>query len=538
MAENADLILSADFGTSAVKAGLFDNDLNLVASHTEAYPLSLPGPGMAEQNPDDWWKSLACATLRLAQAVENVPDRVKAIVFCGQMAGVVCADEDGTPLRPCLIWLDKRSAALTGRLVGGPVSIRGYSPFKMAQWLRLANGAPSLTGMDPPGKMLWIRENESATWNRTHKLLDAKDWLLHRASGRFVTTPDNANLTWMMDSRNGRDQWSDRLGRLVGVPRDMLPDIVDGATIVEGLTPASAEELGLRAGTPVIAGSGDVFASALGSGAVGDGELHISIGTSAWIGGFFPTRRLSVTEGYATISGAVDGRPLLIASQETAGACFNWMKSIVTEEDADSAADSLGGLIDQAYLATPSHTPLFLPWMSGERVPADEARLRGAFLGLSLRDTKLTLMRSVLEGVALNTRWAFRSVYRQPGVATGRPVSLIGGVFANRNWCKLLADCLQHPVSVQSEPNMAGVRGGAMIAASSLGWVDKPWTAAATYRNRNARTYEPDGSRAGYFDDRFTEFTYAYRRTLPWFRRFIPSGHHHAGTSDEAASST
>ncbi len=521
MVSAADLVVSADFGTSGVKVGVVDRNMNIVASHTEAYPLDLPAPGYAEQNPEDWWAALQRAVLMLAKTVENLSQRTAALSFCGQMAGVICADPTGRPLRPCLIWLDKRSADITHQLVGGPVTIRGYNPVKMAQWLYLANGAPSLTGMDPPGKMLWIRENEPDVWDKTHKLLDPKDWLVHRATGQFVTTPDSANLTWMMDSRDRRQCWSERLCSLVGIPSDRLPEIVDGTTIAGGLTDASAVELGLSAGTPVVAGSGDVFASALGSRAVADGALHVCVGTSCWIGGFFPSRRLSATEGYATISAAAESRPLLIASQETAGACINWIRNVLCDDTAE-APNHISALIEQALKVQDGVPPLFLPWMTGERVPADESRLRGGFLGLSLMDTRQTMLRGVLEGIALNTRWAFQSVYRQKGVDRSVPISLVGGVFASESWCQLLSDCLQVPMTVQSQPQLAGVRGAAMIAATGLKWVDSPWSAAQLDAGQNTTLIEPDRRRADYFDTRFDAFLYAYRRTLPWFRRADP----------------
>ena len=287
MAPTKDLIVAADFGTSGVKVGLVDRDLDVVASRIERYPLHIPADGWAEQNPEDWWGALERALKQLATMTPDLAQRAAGLVLCAQMCGLVCADAQGRALRPCLIWLDKRSDRLTRRLVGGLPSFGGYNLAKMAQWLYLANGAPSLTGMDPPGKMVWVRDHEPAIWQQTHRLLDAKDWLVHRASGQFVTTPDSANLTWMMDTRERHRGWSRRLRGLVRVPQSLLPKIVDGTEIVGGLRNDAAATLGLPPDLPVLAGSGDVCATAIGTGAVGDGELHISMGTSSWIGGFF-----------------------------------------------------------------------------------------------------------------------------------------------------------------------------------------------------------------------------------------------------------
>ena len=121
--------------------------------------------------------------------------------------------------------------------------------------------------MDPPAKMLWLKRHEPEVYAQAWKLLDVKDWLILRATGHAATTADLANVTWMMDTRKGREGWSDALVSRFGLRRELLPDIVDGTASPGGLTDAAASELGLPAGLPVFAGAGDVCAAALGSGA-------------------------------------------------------------------------------------------------------------------------------------------------------------------------------------------------------------------------------------------------------------------------------
>ena len=157
--------------------------------------------------------------------------------------------------------------------MGGFPQVFGYGAFKLLSSLWLTNGAPSLNGMDPPGKMMWLKQHEPDIWARTHKFLDVKDWLVHKACGRFVTTADSANLTWMMDTRPSRNRWSPYLMKRFGISEPQLPEIVPGTSSPGGLTRSAAAELGLAEGLPVIAGCGDVCAAALGSGSVGDGEL-------------------------------------------------------------------------------------------------------------------------------------------------------------------------------------------------------------------------------------------------------------------------
>ncbi len=497
----ADLILAADFGTSGVKVGAVGPDLALVAATAKRYPLSLPGPNCAEQTPEDWWSALARAVARLAAEIPDLPVRTGAIVFAAQMCGLVCADAQGAALRPALVWLDKRSAPLIRARTGGFPRVAGYGARFLARSIRLANGAPSHNGMDPPGKMLWVMRHEPGIAARTAHFLDVKDWLIQRATGRAATTADSANLTWMMDSRRGREGWSPPLIRHYGIDPAKLPPIVDGAAVVEGLTQAAAAQLGLRAGTPVLGGGGDVSATAIGSGAVADGALHLCMSTSAWVSGFFDRRVLNAFAAYATITSSLDHRPLLIATQEVAGSALSWLAALSGTGTDDAA---LAAFYDEIGPPAPDD-PHFLPWLAGERVPVDEERLCGSFHGLTLRHDTAALKRAALEGVAFNTRWAFDKVAAERGADTDTgPLPLVGGAAVNPHLVRMLADTLNRPVRV-GDTMHAGVRGAAAMAAPAMGWDADVWQAARRLHPEDGGVVDPDPHRARRMADRYDE---------------------------------
>ncbi len=517
MASEKNLIISADFGTGSVKVALLGTDGEIAGRASGTYETLHPVRDGAEQRPQDWWGAFAETVKRAASGVADYEKRVAGIVFCAQMCGLVCTDAAGEPLRPCLIWRDKRAAGLTRRYVGGFPTVLGYNAFKGLRWLYLGNGAPAVSGTEAPGKILWLRENEPDVWARTEHILDMRDWLVMRATGERITTADCASLTWMFDSRKHRCDWSPALMRSLGVTREQLPRVTDAGDVAGTLTERAAGELGLPMETPVFAGSGDVFAAALGAGAHENGELHIYLGTSSWIGGFFNWRRLNPFLRYATITGPVERRPLLIATQESAGACIEWISDLV-QQSSDDAALSIPQLIDEA-LATDVESPLFLPWLAGERTPVDDNRLRGAFLGLTLDDDRSRLVRGVLEGIALNTRWTFSWVNREPGVRRDRPVRLAGGLAAHHGFCQMLSDCLGREISVGDDPGFAGVRGAARVAAAGLGWIETPWESDGNGTSKSQTVFAPNAERHAYFNERMSDFRYAYRRTAPLFRR-------------------
>ncbi|WP_412551493.1 xylulokinase [Shimia sp. MIT910701] len=481
-----DLVISADFGTSGVKVGVVDSSLSVLARVTESYPLVLKTGGIAEQSPDDWWGALAHALATLRQEVPDLSKRAAALVFSSQLCGLVCCDANGTPLRPCLTWLDKRAAPLGKKLTGGFPEVHGYNLPRLLKWLRLANGAPAKNGMDPTAKMLWVMRQEPEIYAKTRWMVDVKDWLVHRATGEMTTSPESANLSWVMDSRTGREGWSDALCAFTGIERAKLAPITQADTIVGTLTPQAAAELGLDATVKVLGGTSDVMASALGSGEVNDGALHISVATSAWIAGFFPTRRLSVAHSYATITSGLGYRPLLIASQENAGSALDWVCQLTGNGAKDTRFAAIGTPQDD--------DPFFLPWLAGERVPVDNSALRGTFHGLSLHHDKNALRRATIEGVALNLRWAMSKVAREKGAQTLGPLSIVGGVASDPVFAQTLADALNRDIRVCSARH-AGMLGTATLAAPLMGWAGSVCDAAATLKTRTSASYTPNPTR-------------------------------------------
>ncbi|MFY0616288.1 xylulokinase [Shimia sp.] len=502
---NGDLVISADFGTSGVKVGVVDHALTILARVTESYPLTLATGGVAEQAPEDWWAALAKAVAALHLEVPDLSERAGALVFSSQLCGVVCCDANGVALRPCLTWLDKRAAPLGKKLVGGFPEVHGYKAHRLLKWLRIANGAPAKNGMDPTAKMLWVKEHEPEIYAKTHWMVDVKDWLVHRATGEMTTCPESANLSWVMDTRLGREGWSEALCHMTGIDQRKLAPIVQADHVVGPLTAQAASDLGLRATVRVLGGTSDVMASTLGSGEVEDGALHVSLATSAWIAGFFPDRRISVAHSYATVTSGLDFRPLLIASQENAGSALDWVRSITGGAPAETAFADIG---------TPQKDdPFFLPWLAGERVPVDNDSLRGTFHGLSLRHDSNALRRAAIEGVALNLRWAMSKVAREKGAKTAGPLSIVGGVASNATFAQTLSDALNRDIRVCSARH-AGMLGTATLAAPLMGWAASSTEAATRLKSRSSATFAPNPDRAAALTERANRLTKLRRHVI------------------------
>lgn len=507
----ADLVLGFDVGTSAVKAALFDAGGRIWGSARAPYPTRYPAPGHAEQDPHDWWRAMSVVTHGLLAALPHARERVAAIGIAAQVCGTVPVDAAGEPLHPCLIWLDTRSASVAHAITAGGPRVGGYGLFRTLAWLHLANGAPNLAGKDPLSKIIWFREALPEVGRRAARFLDVKDWLIHRCTGRYATTPDVAQLTWLMDNRVGRRDWSAAYLNRFRLGREQLPEIVESAATAGTLTRAAADVLGLPEGLPVSGGVSDINAAALAAGDYREGAYHLSIGTSAWVAAHSARRRVRPATGIATLCAAHRDRYLLVAAQESAGAALTWAASAFGYGEGGAGVHALD---EHASRAVPGvDTPMFAPWVYGERSPVMDAAARGALAGATLRTTREDIAYAVLCGIALNARWALAEAERCLA-ASSPAIRLVGGGALSAVWRQIAADMLQRPLEVVEAPQYGGARGAAMTAALAAGWYRSVDDAAAMARI--GATVEPQHALRGWADARYGELVSYWRSTRRW----------------------
>ncbi|MBF0587716.1 MAG: FGGY-family carbohydrate kinase [Magnetococcales bacterium] len=466
------LILSFDLGTSSVKAALFDVSGQRLGSAVEPLALHLPQPGWAQQHPEDWWQALGKASRRTVAEAGVSPERIGVVGLSAQTCAMIPLDQTGEVLHPAMIWLDARSQGEAKRITAGGPRIKGYGLVPLLRWLWLTNGAPNLGGKDTPSKMVWFRENHPDLWQRTYKMLDAKDELLRRCTGLYRTTPDCAHLTWMMDSRT--DRWSPSLMAHLGMEEEKLPKVIPSTSVAGGLTADAAHTLGVPVGIPVAGGLSDLSAAALGSGAYGLGETHLYLGTSGWFGAHHPRRWLDPRSGVATLRGAGEqdepSRYLLLAVQEMTAGALSWAaKTLFDTEEMGDKGEPLEALLTAAARSPAgANGVLFLPWLAGERCPVDDAQRRGGFIHLGLEHNRDDMARAVLEGVGFNLRWALQAFQRSSGVSTGA-IHVLGGGARSELWMQILAAILERPLLRVQAPEWGGTCGAAICAAVAAG---------------------------------------------------------------------
>jgi xylulokinase len=249
---------------------------------------------------------------------------------------------------------------------------------------------------------------------------------------------------------------------------------------------------------------------------VADHELHLYLGTSTWLAAHVPDKKTDLRSALAAVPCALPGRYLLTALQATAGGNLTFLRDrILSREDQPGVPDLQ--TMDRMAQHAPagSHGLVYTPWLWGERAPVEDGTLRAGLFNLSLQNDRADIVRAVLEGVAMNSRWLLAPV----GKFLGRRVTdlrLVGGGASSDVWCQIYADVLGVPIKQMADPVQANARGAALIAAVALrriAWGDIPGLVAVH------RTYHPTMAHRELYEQRFAIFKRLHRRMRGVYRQ-------------------
>lgn len=522
VAEVVPIVLAIDLGTSGPKVAFVTVRGRVLDVEFEPVDLLLFPGGGAEQDPRAWWDAIRKATVRLASRRACAPDEVAAVAVTAQWSGTVPVDEQGEPVMNAISWMDTRGRPYLAEVFRGFPSVSGYGVSRLLTWIRYTGGVPGAAAKDSFAHILWVMRERPDVLRRTFKFLEPKDWVNQRLTGRMCATFDSIGLHWVTDNRDiHRVDYHPRLLALSGLERDRLPDLVRATDVIGTLTPGAARDLGLPAGLPVVGGSPDLMSGAIGSGAVGDFQAHLYVGTSSWILCHLPWKKTDLAHNMASLPSGLPGRYLLCNEQETAGSCLSWLRDkLFFPGDAlssEPAPDGVYRVFDQLVdsVGPGSEKVLFLPWLYGERTPVEDSTLRGGFLNVSLRSDRAHLVRAVYEGVAMNARWLLESVESCVGRRIDS-IHFIGGGAKSATWARIFADVMDRTLLPLEDPISGNLRGAAFQAGLALGALRVEEIATCT---RFSATLRPDPAHRRIYDELYREFREAHRRNRRMFAR-------------------
>lgn len=497
-----DLLLGIDLGTSAVKVLAVTPQGEVVGRGSAPYEVRWLREGWAEQEPADWWAatvSAARAALAGDAAVGRAGRRVAALGLSGQVNGVVLLDRKGNPLRPAVIWLDQRAAPEADEIN------------HMAADVLAETALGRVSAVHAAAKLLWLLRHEPEAMRQTWKAVAPKDALTWRMTGQAVTDVTDAGATGLLDVR--RRRWAEELLDRLGIPRTLLPEVVESPTVVGHLRPEAADALGVPVGTPVVAGAGDMAAITAGTAAIAPGLGCIMIGTAGQVALYMAGQPSAVPEGVWAMTAPVPGGYFWHGLVMTAGYCLTWLGELVHRAEAGSsaeAADQIGALAEEAQHSPPgSRGLLFLPFLDGAATPHADPRARGAFFGATSTHGRADFVRAVMEGVAYNFRDAFEAFAALGERATRIRVG--GGGARSLLWLRILTDVLATDLDVLAEHD-ASALGAAVIAAVGAGeHADFERACQAMVRLRGS--ISPDAARGRHYAEYYAVYRELYPRT-------------------------
>jgi xylulokinase len=483
-------VIGMDCSTTATKAVVWDMEGNAVAEGRATFPLSSPNPGWGEQNAEDWWRSTRDA---LRDAAGSIDAReIAAIGITHQRETFVPLNERAQPLRPAILWLDSRA--------GKQVAEHG------------SDKVHEITGKPPnptPGfyKMLWLKENEPGTLERSFKVVDVHAFLVHRMTGEWKTSWATADPLGLVDMRTF--DWSDELLGMVGLNRDQMPEIQPPGAVLGELTDEVANEVGIPAGTPVVAGSGDGQSAGLGANITKPGRAYLNLGTAVVSGSYSDEYHYS--RNYRVLGGPIPHTytyELLLL-----GGTFTVSWFVEKFGGFDPKQLGLGLSAEQVLEAAAAHIQpgsggLFtVPYWGTSATPYWDAQAQGIMLGWNGSHGKAHAYRSILEGIAFETRLMTDGV--EPDLTAHiERLYAVGGGSRSPLWCQIVADATQREVVVCKEVETTAL-GAAVHAAAAAGNFGDIREAAEAMSGEGA-SYSPDEKNAAVYDRYYNVYKEIY----------------------------
>lgn len=479
--------LGLDLGTSGLKALLIDDKQTIIASATAPLEVSRPKDSWSEQQPEDWIKATVQALSQLKAEHSTALAQVRGIGLSGQMHGAVLLDAQDKVLRPAILWNDTRSQDQASRLDADPQ-------------FRSLTGNIVFPGFTAP-KLLWVKENEPELFAKVKKVLLPKDYLRLWLTGDYVSDmSDAAGTSWLDVSKR---RWSDYLLQATGLEISQMPRLVEGTEVSGTLRTELASEWGMTSDVVVAGGAGDNAASACGIGAVRAGQAFVSLGTSGVLfaanDSFLPRPDSAVHAFCHALPNTWHQMGVILSASDA----LNWY-STISGHEAAALTQELG---DDLY--APSAVT-FLPYLSGERTPHNDSKIRGSFTGLSHSDNSATLTQAVLEGVAFAFRDNLQAL-TQAGTKL-ESVLAIGGGSRSTYWLKAIATALNLPVHLPADGDF-----GAAFGAARLGLIaaEKADPLAVCTAPRIVKTIEPQQDLRDAYEVAYQRYSALYKALKP-----------------------
>lgn len=476
--------LGIDVGTSGVKAYLIDRQGKALgeASAKAVEPVR-PHPGWSEQQPSDWWSATLEAVDKLAKAHPEEVAKVRGIGLSGHMHGATLLDKNDQVLRPAILWNDGRSAEECREMEAALPALRQLA------------GNIAMPGFTAP-KIAWVRKHEPQVYEKIAKVLLPKAYVRLLLTGEHVEDMSDAAGTLWLDV--GKRDWSDELLAVTGLNRSHMPRLVEGSAPSGNLKPELARRWGITGTVVVAGGAGDNAASGCGIGAIRPGEGFVSLGTSGVLfvsnAKFSPNTEGAVHAFCHAIPNTWHQMGVILSATDS----LNWLARITGQDAAKLSAQ-----VEVSFKGPGEE--IFLPYLSGERTPHNNANARGSFVGLSHLSDPTRLAQAVMEGVTFAVRDCQR-VLNDAGTRFDRLLA-VGGGSRSETWLRMIATNLDIEIALPEDGDFGGALGAARLGLCAAEGADP--TEVMTMPGIS-KVIGPDASLRSAYSDQYARYRALY----------------------------
>jgi xylulokinase len=500
-------IIGCDVGSQSLKAVLISAEGKTCGEASASYPIEYPQPTWAEQSAALWIDALTQAVRALLNQTNASPQQILAIGLDAQVDGVVAVDEQGKPLHPAIIWMDRRAVSqceVAGRRISQESVFR-------------------ITGLnlDPSHvapKIRWLADYHPRLFGQTAHFLLPGSYVAFELTGELGVDYSNASSTLLMDVRTRT--WSQEMCDVFEIPMRLLPPIYPGTQVIGTLKPSVAEQLGLSTKTKVILGSGDEHAACLGAGVTRSGLVCDIAGTAEPV---CASSQVALFDESGLVETHCHADPdlwLLENPGFASGANYRWFRDqFSVQEVARAAQEGVDAytLLNSAAETVPpgSDGLIMLPCLMGAMAPTWNALARGTFMGFTLAHSREHFCRAILEGSA----YAIRDITDQM-LRMGLPleeIRVVGGGARSTLWRQIKADVTGLPISITNTVETTAL-GAGILALAGSGLIDTLGE-AVKLATRVVETRQPDEKNRALYEEYYQLYRATYFSLLPVFEQ-------------------
>ncbi len=487
----AHYVLGIDVGTTALKVVALHREHGIVAQVGRPHELLSLYPGWAEEDAEHWWTTTREAIRELLQTIPA--SEIAAVGVSGMIPAMVLLDASGQPVRPSIQQNDARTSVEVAEL---------RAAVDQQEFVAITGSSVNQQNVDP--RWRWLKRHEPEIVTRTAHLCGSYDFIVFRLTGQLSLEENWAAESALYDIQ--RHQWHQPYLEHAGLDPALFPPIHQPSQIVAGVSEEAAGQTGLRAGTPVVAGSADHVAAALASGLTQNGDVLLKFGGAGDI--LYCADNPEPDPHFYFDYHDIPGLTLINGCMATSGSLVKWFARELAggaspadlDREAATVPPGAGGI-------------LLLPYFLGEKTPIFDPGARGVFAGVMLHHTRAHLYRSVLEAVCYGFAHHF-ALLREAGRPIRR-VSAADGGSRSQVWMQIAADVIDLPVQVVAG-DAASALGVAFVAAMGVGMFND-WNEIARFIVPG-QTFQPQRSAA----ERYRKGSSIYRELYVRLQSLLP----------------